>query len=242
MKNVIILGAGRTGSSFLAGLISHRRFYIEKDSISSRDSYPDGDYENPDLKALNKKILKLSGYDHPKIDKSETASIEKIKSITVDSKNNVYKEFIARCEMNKPWLWKDPRLCYTIHFLDRFLDKNNINFIKITRDPYLVFRSHSKHHISYSLKSVIQTYHLENVAVDDYLSEKEIRFLNVDYSELKNENIIYKLNDFLGTSITTDDYNHIRKEGINRKESYYKFQTRYALGLLRNTIQNIFRK
>ncbi len=242
MKNVIILGAGRTGSSFLSGLISYRRYYIEQQSIQSRNSYPDGDYENPELKALNKKILHAAGYNHPHIVKSEFADINRIKAVNNDNLHNECADFVKHCGGKSPWLWKDPRLCYTIHFWDQFLTKDDISFIKITRDPYLVFRSHAKHHINFTLKDVVQTYHLENLAVDRYLSENNIPFLHIDYAQLKSRDVIHIINDYLRIEITPEDYTHIRREGITKKESDLKFQMRYAASLVKNSAQSIFQR
>ena len=241
MKNVIILGAGRTGSSFLSGLISHNRFYIQQENISSRYSYPDGDYENPELKELNKKILWDSGYKYHKAMVRKPVDIEAIKALG-QQPNDIYHDFMEKCAQNEPWLWKDPRLCFTIYHWDKYIKKDDIAFIRITRDPFLVFKSHSKKGIYSSLKDVVQTCHQENVAVDTYLSDHKIPFLNIDYSELKDFNIIKKLNVFLGIHISEGDYMHIRKDNKRKKESELKFNLRYAIGLLKLQLDNILSK
>lgn len=229
MKNVIILGAGRTGSSFLSGLISHNRYYIEKEGIEERFYYPDGDYENPELKELNKKILWDSGYKYPKAMTAIPVDIEEIKELRDSTQSKaIYKDFLKKLNNNSPWLWKDPRLCFTIHFWDPLLDHENIMFIKITRDPYLVFRSHSKKIVLGSLKDIVQTYHQENVSVDAYLSDNQIPFLNIDYSDLKDPSIVHKINGFLGSNITEKDYKFIKRDVKKKKETDLQFNIRYA--------------
>lgn len=233
MKNVIILGAGRTGSSFLAGLIAHKRFYINKKKIPSRGSYPDGDYENPDLIALNKKILKDSGYGFSKAMPEEAANIEAISQLAKYSSNHLYIDFLKKCEDKKPWLWKDPRLCYTIHFWDNLICKDDINFILITRDPYLVFRSHSKFRIKYSKADIIKNYYAQNASINKYLRNNRINALLMDYSELKHTDIIEKLNNYLKTSISIDDYYYIKRNNISKKEPELFFKLRYFAGLMK---------
>ena len=242
MKNVIILGAGRTGSSLLAGLIAHNRYYINAEKIAARKAYPDGDYENPDLVDLNQKILLDSGYGYSKVMAHKPVDIAAIEQLALNTRDDVYADFLKQCEENRPWLWKDPRLCYTIYFWNSFLDLNDIQFIKITRDPYLVFRSHSKFQIKDTKKNIITNYYKQNDAVDAYLKKHGIKALTVDYSEMKNQNVFKKLNDYLQTDISPDDYRAIKKENISKKEPDYKFMLRYMLGSGVLKLQNFIRR
>lgn len=232
MKNVIILGAGRTGSSFLAGLIARDTFYINKELIQSRQSYPDGDYENPELIELNKQILIESGHKYSKAEPYESVDIKSISALIHSSKNiTVYQNFIKKCNQNIPWLWKDPRLCYTIFFWKELIDLKNINFIFITRNPNLVFRSHSKHRIKYSKNEVLKKYYEQTKAVEKFLSDHNIKALNVDYSELKHVDIIKKLNNYLLTDIQNKNFDSIYKPVKKKKESEIFFLMRYYWGL-----------
>ena len=103
MKNIIILGPGRTGSSFLAGLISRNKFYINRSSIQSRRAYPDGDYENPDLISLNKNIFLGSGYGYPKDKFHKPVDVNAIKLLIKTSNIEKYNRFVTKCEKNKPF-------------------------------------------------------------------------------------------------------------------------------------------
>lgn len=230
MKNVIILGAGRTGSSFLSGLISYNRFYINREMIATRDGYPDGDYENPELINLNKRILLESGYGYDKAFALEPADIDSIRQYAKNIKNTAFETFVTKCDQNRPWLWKDPRLCYTIFFWQQFIDITRIRFIKITRDPYLVFRSHSKNRIKHLKRELYKNYAWQTRAVDLFLTENSLNALHIDYAELKSPAIIHKINDYLGTDISREDYFEIKKDNISKKESRFKFLLRYAKG------------
>ena len=242
MKNVIILGAGRTGSSFLSGLISRNRFYINREMINSRASYPDGDYENPELIELNKRILLESGYGYDKAYAEKQMHPALIKELESYSTDPAFKDFVAKCEENSPWLWKDPRLCYTIPFWKHLIDLSGINFIKITRNPYLVFKSHSKFQIKHLKRDLYNNYHWQTQAVDQFLSENHIKALEIDFSELKDLSIIDKLNSFLSTHITREDYKVVRKDNISKKESPAKFMFRYAIGACKLHLKKYFRK
>ena len=230
MKNVIILGAGRTGSSFLSGLVSYNRFYINREMITSREGYPDGDYENPELIMLNKQILLKSGYGYDKAFALKPVDIDSIKQFSKTAENTAFKNFVIKCNQNQPWLWKDPRLCYTIFFWQRFIDITRLRFIKITRDPYLVFRSHSKHQVKHLKKDLYNNYAWQTRAVDRFLSEHNLNALHIDYAELKSPAIIHKINDYLETDISREDYFEIKKDNISKKESRFRFLLRYTKG------------
>ncbi len=230
MKNVIILGAGRTGSSFLSGLVSHKRFYINSDMIPAREGYPDGDYENPELIALNKRILLGSGYGYDKAFALKSVDINSVKQFSKTVKDDAFKAFLDKCNQNRPWLWKDPRLCYTIFFWHRYINLSQIDFIKITRDPYLVFQSHSKHQIKHLKKDLYNNYAWQTQAVDLFLSENKINALHIDYADLKHPSVIERLNEYLGTDISREDYFYIKKDNITKKKSRIRFMMRYAIG------------
>ena len=232
MKNVIILGPGRTGSSFLAGLISHNKFYINLEKIQARRAYPDGDYENPELIDLNKKLFFASGYDHHKIRYGRSVDINAMKNLAQGNELEEFKALIKKCAQNRPWLWKDPRLCYTIHFWQEFLNFNDINLIFITRDHYQIFRSYTKHQIPLTQKEIYEKYDKQVQTVENFLQTNGLDALRIHFNEFKDKpSLIDKLNQFLGTYITMDDYRAIHRTNISKKESEMRFWLRYGFGL-----------
>jgi len=231
MKNVIILGPGRTGSSFLAGLISHNRYYINLEQIGVRRAYPDGDYENPQLVDLNKKLFFASGYDHHKIRHGRSVDIDRMKNLAKTIGVDDFKLFLQKCEQNRPWLWKDPRLCYTIYFWQEFLDFNDIHVIFITRDHYQIFKSYTKHQIPLTRKEIYKKYDEQIRTVENFLKTNNLDALRIHFNEFKDkESLIHKLNRFLGTDITVDDYRAIHRKNISKKESEARFWLRYGFG------------
>jgi hypothetical protein len=242
MKNVIILGPGRTGSSFLAGLISHNKFYINNEQIQARRAYPDGDYENPELVDYNKKLFFSSGYDHHKIRYGRSVDISAMKNLAKGNGLEEFKAFIQKCEQNRPWLWKDPRLCYTIHFWNEFLNFNDINIIFITRDHYQIFRSYTKHQIPLTKREIYEKYDEQVSTVEDFLRTNGLKALRIHFNEFKdNTSLIDKLNQFLETEITMDDYKAIHRTNISKKESEMSFWLSYGFGLSKLKIARILR-
>ncbi len=243
MNNVVILGPGRTGSSLLSGLISKDRFYINREAIESRDGYPDGDYENPDLVALNKSIFFESGYGHHKIRYDRPVDIQAMAAWADQCDADQYKQFIAKCEANRPWLWKDPRLCYTIYFWKSFVDLKKVKLIFITRDHEQIFRSYTKYKVFFTKQDIYRKYDEQVAAVERLIEEENLEVLRIHYNELKDKKaLIQKLNAYLGTDIQLSDYDAVRRTKITKKESEIKFWIRYGIGVSLLKIQRFFKK
>lgn len=214
MKNAIILGAGRTGSSVLAGLIYQTGYYINAEAIEPRSRYPLGDYENPELQEMNRKIFQSVDYPFDVVQHDRYPSIEKIKALkweVDDSIDSIYKKFLEKNEANHPWLWKDPRLSFTIHFWVQGLDLRNTVFIHTTRAPYEIFISHNKKWIKFTKESVYRTNREEVASVQIFAQENDIDMLEIDHRELteKPANIISRLNERLETDLAMEDFNRV---------------------------------
>ncbi|QTA79110.1 NTP hydrolase p-loop-containing [Desulfonema limicola] len=243
MKNVIILGAGRTGSSPLAGLIAYKRYYIQQEAIKSRGGYPDGDYENPELIKLNQDILMESGYGYTKANINKSVNIDTIKQFIHQNKNfSKYHDFLKNCNEHSPWLWKDPRLCYTIHFWKELINFDQIKFIFITRDKKDIFRSYTKNNIYCTKKDVYQKYEEQVDSVKLFFKENNLNSLNIHSPELKNkEKLIEKLNQYLEIDIKVSDYDAVYKPNIRKKESGLHFWIRYYTGFIKIMIERAFK-
>jgi len=234
MKNVIILGPGRTGSSFLAGLIAHNRYYVNLEKIQTRRFYPDGAYENPELVELNKKLFHLVGYEFDCVRTLCGPDIQQLEQLIKRAKYEdimLFNNFITKCHKRGPWLWKDPRLCYTIYFWKNLLDLNDIKFILITREPYQVFRSHSKSRIKFTKNQIYERYKAQIIKVEEFFYQNDISALKIDCNDFKvKDKLIEKLNTFLEINITANDFYTIKKPINKNKESDFHFWIRYYLG------------
>ncbi len=242
MDNVIILGGGRTGSSFLAGLIARDRFYINHKKIRNRRGYPDGDYENPELVDLDRAILLNSGYGFSKLHWSANVDVEAIKKLSKETTDKKYQDLVNKCERNAPWLWKDPRLCFTIYFWRDRVNLDNIKFVFITRDKEDIFKSFTKFQVTYTKSEIFNKNDWQNDSVNKFFEEANIEPLHIDYPELKKkEHIIKKINDFLGTEITKKDYERIYRSNYRKKEKSWQFRMRYYWGVSKLKVGRMLR-
>ncbi len=240
MKNVIILGSGRTGSSILAGLIFRNRYYINPDSIKARRHYPDGDYENYDLIRMNESILQEVGYNYGSLAPRKKVNVDHIEALAESGDIIKYREFIADCDKESPWLWKDPRLGYTIFFWKHLLDMDNIHFILITRDLYQVFRSFSKGGISRTKREIYQRHEYRLSLMENFIKENNLQVLRIDYSEIWDRDVLNnKLTPVLGVEISKEDYSSVIKKNIHKKEVKTVFLIRYYFGVFKLKLRRL---
>jgi len=151
MKNVIILGSGRSGTSMVAGTMAKAGYFMGERLLPANNANPKGFFEDEEVNAINEDILASVAPRRPRIlgntffrhiplpyqrwllalpgGKSPftTPAIEKrMKSILE----------------NRPFCLKDPRFSYTLPCWRPFLD--NAVFIVVFREPMATAKSINK--------------------------------------------------------------------------------------------------
>ena len=57
MKNVVILGSGRSGTSLAAGLFANSGYFMGDNLYGARESNPKGFFEDPEINSINEEII-----------------------------------------------------------------------------------------------------------------------------------------------------------------------------------------
>ena len=232
MKNIIVLTTGSSGSSLLTGLLATQGFWIG-DETKQLDF---NTYENAALVELNMELLRMIGYNRRDCNDIPPPSIHKIKQIEASNDISKFERFISKCDNNIPWLWKDPRLSYTIHFWSKFPQVRKANFIFIDRDPRqsysglllsrkipMSFRDQSSMNQNYK-ESIEQFSRENNISVFKCLFEDLI---------LKPDDFLNILNSKFGLGIKIEQLLEIYKGDLYKKRyrllSFYKASIIYLL-------------
>ena len=203
-KNIIILTPGLCGSSLLTSLIGKAGYWFGEET--KKISYDT--FENDTLVDINTKILEQFDF-HNNIINQPHHSIKTAmqNQARINNISECYG-FINSCEINEPWIWKDPRLCYTIHFWSELMDIKNIKFILITRDLNQIWTGLILRADSITPYRKLKTYqeHSSNSA-KEFLSSNSLNHLNITFEDilLAPERTIQKLNQFLATELTVND-------------------------------------
>jgi hypothetical protein len=142
MKNCLILGSGRSGTSMVAGALSGAGYYMGPHLMPPTPSNPKGYYESNDIQDINEKILRPLVPGRPRFLPQRffrnrvglrqfwlarvPLGAEMHTSSSTDSQ-------ICELVKNEPYCFKDPRFSYTLPVWRRFVQ--NTVFVCVFRDP-----------------------------------------------------------------------------------------------------------
>lgn len=141
-KNIVILGCPRSGTSLIAQLVKNVGY--DADNYGTRelmkpnkDFNPDGYFERIDIVRTNDTLIHLidkqySFLNPPSLEEVIRNNTSHQSSIDVSNELKSYNG----------WFIKDSRLCFTLNIYDF----NNINVIKVVRNPESVKRSMIRHY------------------------------------------------------------------------------------------------
>lgn len=144
MKNIIILGSGRSGTSMTGGLFSESGYFFGNNLIPARNANPKGFYEDREINDLNEQILDTYLPKRPRIRffgryiyRDRLFHSQKwLARVPLDvnlSLPDITKERIEELVAKEPFCFKDPRFSYTYEQW-RPLLKNAVN-ICVFRHP-----------------------------------------------------------------------------------------------------------
>jgi len=135
-----------------------------------------------------------------------------------------YREFVERCQQNQPWIWKDPRLTWTIRVWAKLLDLEGIAFVILTRDAEQAW-------ISSNLRRHIQTRRFTQEyntgitkSLESFLSDHKCSYLNYEFEDLllTPEKTLSELNGLLGIELTIEDLGSVYKGPLYQKTRNWK--------------------
>ena len=213
LPNVVILTSGLSGSSVLAGLLGKAGYWLGHET--KKIGYDT--YENSELVDLNRRVLHDSGFFHEDAGDLPPPSIPRIAALAEGGRLEVYRRFLQKCSENAPWVWKDPRLCYTMFFWNRIHDFSSSRFIFATRDSRqawtgLVLRGR----VNMAWEDYLRIERNDEDAAQRFLRKHSIHAHSVAFEDLilQPEEVIEGLNNFLGTSITMADFRNIYRGSL----------------------------
>jgi hypothetical protein len=203
IKTVIVLGAGRSGTSIVAGIL--QRIGVNMGNIELEpDGYKHGNFEDIDIRRLNETMLDVAGFSWYK----PPFSPHDFKTLVVriDKHNLVLRAAIlfnkhsTESEKTGIWGWKDPR---TILLLRHYID--------LIENPYfiVVFRNQVANAQSMiardggSLEEALQLALHYNTLIVDYLMFSSYPRLYCTFESFFKESSkqLNRIIDFLGIKV-----------------------------------------
>jgi hypothetical protein len=155
MRNVIILGSGRSGTSMVAGCLARARYFMGDQPYSPNDSNPKGYFEDYAINALNEDILAPAVRSSRVLPDFIPAPIRKrIRARLTPDRPMDGQRWLARLPLDieiastpqinariaalverAPFCFKDPRFSYTLPVWRDQLQKANAVYVCVFRDP-----------------------------------------------------------------------------------------------------------
>lgn len=222
-NNIIIIGMARSGTSLAASIFANKRYFVassQDTELQKADKFnPSGYWEANSLVQCNKETLRAAGFQHDNTWFHEPITESQASNIHDLIQTTEHKTFIEEYNKHSPWVWKDPRLCYTLAYWWPLLDHENTKVLLVTRNHNEIINSFKRVSTSWQTTINLEDSNIEERINDHIASAREILthynipFAEVDYSDYsKNpEKTASKISKLCGIEITKDDFGYKEK-------------------------------
>jgi len=144
-KNVIVTGMARSGTSMTVAALRRYGYWVAEDEgaeLQSADRFnPSGYWERSAILDANRAVLKAAGFEHDNTWMFDPISPAIAKKISELTPLPVHRELVARYREHQPWVWKDPRFCFTLPYWLKLLDPKEIAVLLVLRNEDEIVRS-----------------------------------------------------------------------------------------------------
>lgn len=244
-KNAIILGMARSGTSLAASILARQGYTVagsSADALQKPNKYnPSGYWESRALMDNNIEILSLTGFRpdntwfHEAITPGQVDHIARLEPLPH------HMQFVESFERQSPWLWKDPRLCYTLDYWWPLLDRETTRVLHVTRDAGEIFRSFQRvaddWHVTVAMEEAVIRQrideHRESAA--RILAKHDIPHLTIDYAEYESApgKVAAEISELLEISLKAEDLGFDRNAVANFESSPVQRVKTFLKGLLK---------
>ena len=141
MKNVIVLGSGRSGTSLTAGLFATVGYFVGDNLYAARDSNPKGFFEDPEINGINEVIISALPLELRYGEKFQAGQywLSRVTPGTSPEGDPSTLERIQKLAARRPFCFKDPRFSFTLPVWRPFLEDTVI--LCVFRDPATTVQS-----------------------------------------------------------------------------------------------------
>ena len=144
-RNVLVVGMPRSGTSMTAGIFTRAGYFVAdepEDELREGDGgNPHGYWEAESLIERNVEVFRAAGYDYHNTWLFDPIGPEAVRRIASLPPLPGHEEFVRSYDESAPWMWKDPRLCYTLAYWWKLLDPERTRIVLTQRDPEAIYQS-----------------------------------------------------------------------------------------------------
>ena len=207
----------RSGTSLTAAVFNRHGLFtghIEGTNTRDGDSLnPFGYFEATDVVERNVDVLRGAGFPA-----HNTWSHEEIQASAVDRLVTLeplpgHRAFLESYNEHSPWLWKDPRLCYTLGYWWKLMDPATTAVVVIHRDPMQIYRSFLRmgwcKSGAVAREGVLRRIDAHMRAAAEAVRSLQIPALEIHYRDYQDdpEGLAQRMGDHCGLVLRTEDLN-----------------------------------
>lgn len=214
-KNAIVVGMPRSGTSMSAAIFANQGYLVAEESekeLRAPDEYnPNGYWEAETLIRKNVEVFKQCGFNGDNTWNFEPISKDAAQKINTLAPIKSHSEFVESYNQKSPWVWKDPRLCYTVGYWWQLINPETTAVLLIKRDPKEIYNSFLRvKWRTLSKADKVDTY--QRIAdhiqfAEDTIKAKGITYLSVNYSDFTSDAdaVAKKINGVFGLNLSSSD-------------------------------------
>jgi hypothetical protein len=214
----------------LAAIFGRQGFFLAHDADSELRrpdrANPHGYWEAESLIERNVEVFAATGFPHHNtwlFDAISPAQADRIRHL---DPLPGHRGFLSQYACHTPWVWKDPRLCYTLSYWWPLVDPMTTRVLLIKRNPESTYRSFIRLKwrvdTDESRADVFRRIKDHNRAARDAIVSLNIPHMELEYDRFKEEGdtIARELGDFIGVELEPAalgfDQRHDHSEGAGR--------------------------
>ena len=185
MRDAILLGSGRSGTSMLAGTLARAGWFSGARPYPPRSSNPKGFFESPDVNGVNEALLARALPERPVWQPWHRWLATPPHGAAFEARGLV-ADRIAQLVTNRPFAFKDPRFCWTLPAWAPYVD--DALRVCVFRDPAVTARSIVKEcrnseylaGVPMSFARALEIWHASYAQVLRHVAEGDWVFLHYD--------------------------------------------------------------
>ncbi|MDH3621650.1 MAG: sulfotransferase [Gammaproteobacteria bacterium] len=214
-RNIIVVGTPRSGTSLAASIFARLGHFVADDEAAQlRDPdhfNPGGYWEAEPLIEANVSLFRRVGFEHHNTWIFDPINPEQAGRISSLPPADEDRDLVARFEAHRPWVWKDPRLCYTLGYWWPLVDQDNTAVLFVRRDPEETFKSFARigwrESNEAGRKETYQRMAGHIAAAEAAIRDLGIPHVEISYSEYREspDHVATVLSDLSGIRVSVGD-------------------------------------
>lgn len=250
--NVIIIGMARSGTSLSASIFAKKGYFVADDpdrQLTAASRYnPSGYWELDQLIDANVRILHSVGFNCHNTWNRDEIKEDQAKAIFSLEHTEADKNLARHFYNHQPWVWKDPRFCYTLAYWWPLMNVDRTRVLLVTRSPDDIWRSFSRtgwrEGASDSKQQFIERIENHLKSARRIIGHFEIPYLEIDYSDYAKDaaTTAKRLGDCFGLRLRADELGYQSKFNTSSYRGKASYSIERVVSMIPQSLRSRLKK